>query len=559
MSKSILEKTSFGIIRTNPKLTSNVKLVADSSDRLYLESFSVNDELSKSKYKKFKVSSRSDYYFDLYRFYNQKTKFTKETAFQIFEKDDGLSLKEKYGLQYDTTYGYGTEATNSKLYSEEFSMFAPLWIEPSNIPDYFIICRIEDPVSVNTKNASTENDISLIQDVKDPRNFIKNILDKGTIISSFNLTNQSNLGRYIRKHAANPAFPEASINANWEKDRYFEYNGINLAKPGFVSKKRDLYYESWPNDKTIIEFENNITDGFSSEGIVHPNILNLQFLFDDNVEDYRFQRYFGLYVNKAQYNEFFLDGNSLFTNRFVDSDQLPLPLENNIGYQDNIEDQIQTNENGIVIYAEDPPISCINPNNDILPNEIVYNVPRIGYVQDAIGNFHKIKNDSQYANGTIRINDSEVNWKDFTGFQDPENYVDAEFNFDIKGRPACVIEFENVPINDDEFRINFIDQSWSPLVPVNPLYPATASIPGIPCPPQDLPYIDNFTMIANNAVPVRQSDSNLYSTKGSLEDIAAAFVDCVNGTNAYFPDLLSIRAIAIGTKVIIFSRVASET
>ena len=53
MSKPILQKTSFGILRTNPKLTSNVKLISDSNDTLYLESFSANSELSKSKYKGF--------------------------------------------------------------------------------------------------------------------------------------------------------------------------------------------------------------------------------------------------------------------------------------------------------------------------------------------------------------------------------------------------------------------------------------------------------------------------------------------------------------------------
>ncbi len=66
MSKPILQQTSFGLLRTNPKLTTNVKLVVDTADVLYLESFSATQELSKSKYKGFKVSSNSNYYFDLY-------------------------------------------------------------------------------------------------------------------------------------------------------------------------------------------------------------------------------------------------------------------------------------------------------------------------------------------------------------------------------------------------------------------------------------------------------------------------------------------------------------
>lgn len=537
MSKPILDKTSFGILRTNPKLTSNVKLISDSKDRLYLESFSANDELSKSKYKAYKVSSRGDYYFDLYSFYNQGSLTSNEIAFELFQRDNTNSIKELYGLQFDQFYGYGAEPKNSRLYDEEFSLFAPLWLEPSNIPDYFIICRIEDPVSVNTKNSTSEYDQTIYDQIVNPKNFVDNILSKSTIIKSFDLTNQSNLGRYIRKHASNVKFPESAIIANWEKDKYFEYNGINIRRPGFTSKKKELYYETWPNDSTIIEYENKITNGFSELGIVHPNVLNLEFLFDDdNVETYRFQRYFGLYVNKAEYNKFFIDGEALFADRFNQSSQLPLPLVNDIGYKFNIEDQKQTNENGIVVYAEQPPISSIDGSN-FFANEIVFDRARIGYCEDASGKFHKIKNSSQFDPGTLRLNDKEVNWKDFSGFQTPDNYVDSEFNLSVKGRPACVIEFTGTPINDDEFRIFFTD----------------------PTDPAQLPYIDVFTLTATNTIPIRTSNSNSYSTLGNNEDRAIAFAKCVRERNTYYPDLLSISAVAIGNKVVIFSRISSET
>ena len=68
---------------------------------------------------------------------------------------------------------------------------------------------------------------------------------------------------------------------------------------------------------------------------MHPNVINLEFLFDDDdVEKYRFQRYFGLYVNKAEYNKFFIDGNALFDDRFGNgTSQLPRPLRNEIAYK----------------------------------------------------------------------------------------------------------------------------------------------------------------------------------------------------------------------------------
>jgi len=135
MSKPILQKTSFGLLRTNPRLTTNVKLVVDSKDLLYLESFDATRELSKSKYKGFRVSSNSDYYFDLYRFYNQGSLTSAADAYSVYERDNHLAIQDKYGHQYDTNYGYGARSNPSKIYPEEYSLLAPLWVEPNNIPD----------------------------------------------------------------------------------------------------------------------------------------------------------------------------------------------------------------------------------------------------------------------------------------------------------------------------------------------------------------------------------------------------------------------------------------
>ena len=67
MSVKILEDASFGILRTNPKITGNVKVVVDSSNNTFIESISANDELSKSKYKAVKTSASSGYQFDIAR------------------------------------------------------------------------------------------------------------------------------------------------------------------------------------------------------------------------------------------------------------------------------------------------------------------------------------------------------------------------------------------------------------------------------------------------------------------------------------------------------------
>ena len=48
---------SISLLRANPSLTTNVKLVVDTSYNLYLESYNSNRELSDKKYKKFLINA----------------------------------------------------------------------------------------------------------------------------------------------------------------------------------------------------------------------------------------------------------------------------------------------------------------------------------------------------------------------------------------------------------------------------------------------------------------------------------------------------------------------
>jgi hypothetical protein len=536
MSKPILQKTSFGLLRTNPKLTTNVKLVVDTTDVLYLESFSATQELSKSKYKGFKVSSNSNYYFDLYRFYNNDVRTSMADAFSLYQRDDHLSIQDKFGHQYDTYYAAGAKANPSKLYEEEYSLFAPLWLEPSTIPDYFIIFKTKDPVSVNTSNATSEADSTLIDKTSNPVYFTENILNNSEIVQTFDLTESSNIGRYLRNHASNEQFPEASILSNFEKGRYFRYSGMDLRYPGFATKTKELYYDTWPTDKTIIEYEDRITNGFESCSIAHPNIINLEFLFNDEDSDnYSFNRYFGLYVDKNEYNKFYIDGDALFEDRFNQPNQLPVPLQNNIGYSDNTKDQIQESIDGITLYAQTPPISSIDGTN-FFKSEIVKDLPRIGYVFDTDENFYKIQNNKNFGYGTLKLNDNIVNWKTFSGFTEPNNYVRSEFN-DVLGRSQCIIEFVNKPEDNDQFRILFTDTND----------------------PSQFEFMDQFTITANVVLNEGTFNSNSYSPNGPLNIVAKAFADCVNNLHKTFESQTPFSAISVGNKVILYTRSTSES
>jgi hypothetical protein len=61
--------TSFGLVRTNPKLTGNVKLIVDSNQALYFESIDANAELAKDQYKAYPIDPTSQHDSNLYRFF----------------------------------------------------------------------------------------------------------------------------------------------------------------------------------------------------------------------------------------------------------------------------------------------------------------------------------------------------------------------------------------------------------------------------------------------------------------------------------------------------------
>ena len=251
MAIKLLENSSFALVRTNPKLTTNVKLVFDTKNGIFLESFDANTELSKSKYKAFKVSNKSTYDFDLNRFYN-KGETPSDIIFDVHRKLSDISVHENFGDQYEFTYSYGATSINSKTYSEEFGILAPIWLERT-IPDYFIIFRIDGPVTVNNINVNSENDNASI--TENPNLFVDNILKNSTIIKTFNLTENSEYGKYLRNYRNSERFPDVPFVFTTQREQSSYWNGIDINKGGFVSKSEFVYDRLFATDSTIIEDE----------------------------------------------------------------------------------------------------------------------------------------------------------------------------------------------------------------------------------------------------------------------------------------------------------------
>jgi hypothetical protein len=405
------EKTSKSLIRTNPKLSGNLKLTVDSHNRLWFNSFSANSELSKDEYKRVRINPGSDYHLDVASFF----KFgdtPSEFVFDVFRENDDIgTVKQNYFLQFEDFYNYGVTYPE-KGYNEDFSIFAPIWLK-ENIPSRFVIFKVRDPITNNPfanvesgsliegktykvvrgqisydDNTITEGNTFVasanpnyspeVINVKvvdtDENNqlenvisyeYFKNYIEDAEIIANFDLSENSSIGSYIRNFKTNENFPDSPLFFNFKEDELAFYGGIKLSD-GKLSQVGEDFTDYLKSEKSVTEFDQFVTNGFERNGVICPNIINLEFLFNDpNAENYEINRYFGMYVDDFDLGEIEPDLNKIkelysvkdfnpfnpsAKNQVIDSKTFTLPYnsEKSKGYLWNKQDFQNTNAIGYV-------------------------------------------------------------------------------------------------------------------------------------------------------------------------------------------------------------------
>ena len=445
MAEKLFDKASYSIVRTNPKLTGNVKLVSNGDD-LYLESFSANTALAASSFKAFKLSGKNTYDKDVFTFF-QEGKFPKRLAYEVFQEYQDVSVLSEYQNQYEMFYSAGTRAVSSSSYNEDLGMLAPIWLN-EQIPNNFVIFRIDNPAAVNNINESLENNNYL--DAQTSAAFTKNVLENCTAIKTFDLTSNSLLGSYIRNYRNQESFPTSPLNITWRRDEPIQWNGINYTKGGFTSAGSFSYDGLISKDATIIQNEYFFTEGFERNNVLLANLINLEFLFsDDNAEDYSINRYFGLYVNEVEEGKFDISGVGFYKN--TEKTQLPkITNINEVSEQLNTPFEM-TNENGILVYLDPEKTTTITG----LPTPSRVNeVESIFYVKDKDNQFHTVKKGSQWGDNQIRLFDKKIDISKLAGFKKPDAYANAEI-LSRKGKATC--SFKITEELTDGFRISFFD------------------------------------------------------------------------------------------------------
>ena len=290
------------LIRTNPKLSGNIKLVVDSEYRLYLDTLkdSGSSMLNDRVYRKYPISSEGNYPFDV------MTVFSSLPKGELFKlPKDSLNPHKNfnnYKNQFFTNYEYGAETNTDNLYPENMKILAPLHIG-KNIPDFFTIFRYD-----RTFNEETYNSVDI-----DDTEKLTTLLKESEVVKIFDLRTYTSIGQYLnnyKKYIKDFLYGSCHLQfIEQDNEKYGQnyrqgnnsWRGIAIDKGIITNKIETSYFGNniLTSDTGVQErFDEYIINGYERNNILYPYIINLEFMFnDEKTEEYSMHRYFGLYLS----------------------------------------------------------------------------------------------------------------------------------------------------------------------------------------------------------------------------------------------------------------------
>jgi hypothetical protein len=258
-----MSKGSISLLRANPALTTNIKIVVDSKYNLYLESYSANTELSNEKYKKYLINSEIFLSERIASFYKD---LPADLAFEIKNNIKSDNIQIDFDNQYDDIYYSGPRSIEDTRYTEEYQYNTTLKIDPTNLPKWFFIFRVDGPGISTLDNTN-----------------IQDYFNDFKIIKSFDLSPKTSIGKLWEKnYIVDDHILRSPIELNFKDFEFSQWNGYDYYTGGTVSKSFFMQ-DLMQNQTTDFEFESFLIDGFKKNGVISSNYSNLSFLFDDTV------------------------------------------------------------------------------------------------------------------------------------------------------------------------------------------------------------------------------------------------------------------------------------
>jgi len=292
-----MTNNSFQLLRTNPALTTNIKLVVSADYKLYLESFDTNSQLSNQKYKHYTVAKNKLYENQIVNFYDG---LSSQLAFDVKYDSDNSTVYSKYSQQFDDIYWCGAKSIEDNWYNEDFEYFAPLFIKKDSLPDGFIILRVDGASSYEEEN----DDLGASKLNKE--NFYSQVVDRWKCVSVIDMRYDTDLGLFLNNNITNNvSFPERSFDLDFRQYEYSKFYGIDYNTGSYVNKSNFLQ-SILKYEQPHFKLEKEIINSFRSNNLIYPHILNLKFLFNDipadpvNIKNYSINRYYGFYADKLE-------------------------------------------------------------------------------------------------------------------------------------------------------------------------------------------------------------------------------------------------------------------
>jgi len=462
------DNSSFAILRTNPKLTSNLKLVVDSVDNIFMSSFKASKLLSKVEYQKLNISADGTYSNDVARFFKGAPK---NERFQTLRKYSDITPYSEYSYQYENEYNYGASFNATKLYDEQYKIFAPIWLD-RRIPRKFVVYRVLD-VDYKTKYEENTNG---------QNSRILDLLEYAAIVKTFDLTPKSNIGKYLDRHVFDKGMPSSVIDFNFAESGSIQYKGIDTSKGGFASKKDYIAEDYIQKDNLEIDSNELITQGFERHGLISANLVNMEFMFDDSSADnYEIYRYFGLYVDVVEEGSFDIDT--------VSTDGI-----------------ISIKPNTMTSVYDVAPVGLTH--EDMLPRTSDLKLPILSYINLGGDNFLHIKNNT-YASG-LKLSISGIDpLVDTNAFIKSDNKVNA-LSKKTSNKGFIKVEVVAKPNNNDRF---YIGDKTEIEIESYSLY--------------------DFTLIADDSLGKGTFVGNKFSSAGTLNQIAIAISKLIENKTTY--------------------------
>lgn len=432
---------SFGVLRTNPKLTSNLKLTVDSDENLWFNSIDATPELAQNKYKNFAIDQNSSHEVNIFKFYDGG-KTPTQVSFAVGSTITIGTVAKDLKDQFDfDLYSSGAKYLKSKNYSEKFSYFAPLYLD-TIMPECFVILRIP--------GASNYTVGEWKQKLSDPTftrmQFALDLFRNASIVKTVCLTEDTKIGTYLRNMLRNPMYPKYPLYVNFKQDRYSVYRGASISAGTYVEIP-ELLSSTLRKSVPQIKLEKYITEGFERNNIIYPRLINLEFLFnDDDSELYAFNRYIGFYCNLVDLLPFKTDLESMYDN--LDDNDNPLPFK--FREEDEISVNI-TNSNGVVVrgIGVDADLTAFDL---ALTNENSMFFPYLK-MKDRSLVFPKVQSTEQVKNRIkFTLNDSRIDVGQLFGPGDLFSQETAKSS-SKDTRSTVAVEFTEVPNHLDTLRV----------------------------------------------------------------------------------------------------------